>query len=81
MFVFTRYTLNGEVIVQGTYALLHRTFRSGYLETITHPYNQATFTRANVELDRIRVSDEQDMDIRTLRQTLIDQTLGATYST
>lgn len=74
-YFFTRYTLEGEVIAHGSSGLKSRTFRSGFLHISMYPQNQAT-SIAVAELDRTKVRDEHDKDIRALRQTLNGETCG-----
>ncbi|KAL8722306.1 MAG: hypothetical protein Q9225_001211 [Loekoesia sp. 1 TL-2023] len=57
---FTRYTLDGSVIAKGTSGLVNRTFRSGFLETITVPPQQSSFSVCLRKLDCIQVEDEED---------------------
>ena len=73
---YTRYTLDGKVIVKGSTGPLHRSFRSSYLDITTIPPQHSTFSASIKQLDCIKVLDEQDDDFRALRRQLVDSTHG-----
>lgn len=72
---FTRYTLEGKVIANGTTGLLHRTFRSGVISTIIYPPEHCSFSVFCQELDRVKVKDEEPR-FMILRKRVVDATRG-----
>ncbi|KAL8735881.1 MAG: hypothetical protein Q9181_002630 [Wetmoreana brouardii] len=73
---FTRCTLDGKVLAQGTSGLLHRTFRTGYVDIMAYSQHSRTKTKSLESLDRILVRDEQDDSLQALRKTVAKGTRG-----
>ncbi|KAL8705478.1 MAG: hypothetical protein Q9201_001409 [Fulgogasparrea decipioides] len=75
-FLFTRCALDGKVLAQGTSGLLHRTFRTGYVDIMAYPQHSRTRTKSLEVLDRMLVRDEQDESLQILRKTVTEGTRG-----
>ncbi|KAL8736691.1 MAG: hypothetical protein Q9166_000057 [cf. Caloplaca sp. 2 TL-2023] len=76
---FTRSTLDGKVIAEGTSGPIHRTFRSGYVSIAAyHPQEGSGWAKsaALMELDQIRIEDEDDRRVRALRRRVVEQSRG-----
>lgn len=73
--LFTRFTLDGRIMAQGSSGLLHRTFRSGYLHTVILPQQESTVSLFWRELDRFKI-DGAPVELDLLRQKIVNETRG-----
>ena len=75
-FYFTRYSLYGEIIAEGSSGLIDRTFHAGYCEIHISPDTDGVNTIPLEELDRRLMDDQQEPRAHRLRKDIIQRTRG-----